>query len=83
MTVQNHFTLSYRNKNILTPIIMLNYLDSVESKTEGFDCGADYYVVKPFSFLELLARINVLNCRDEKEIVLNLIRISFTYHSIQ
>jgi len=35
---------------------MLTSLDSVEDKLTGFDCGADDYVVKPFSFQELFAR---------------------------
>jgi DNA-binding response OmpR family regulator len=58
-----------RNKNILTPIILLTSLDSVEDKLEGFESGADDYLVKPFSFLELLARIKALNRRNRDAIV--------------
>jgi len=58
-----------RNNNILTPIIMLTSLDAVEDKLEGFDCGADDYLTKPFSFQELLARIRALNRRNKKEMV--------------
>jgi two-component system, OmpR family, copper resistance phosphate regulon response regulator CusR len=58
-----------RNKNILTPIILLTSLDSVEDKLEGFASGADDYLVKPFSFLELLARIKALNRRNRESIV--------------
>jgi two-component system, OmpR family, copper resistance phosphate regulon response regulator CusR len=58
-----------RNKNILTPIILLTSLDSVEDKLEGFESGADDYLVKPFSFLELLARIKALNRRNRDTIV--------------
>jgi len=58
-----------RNKNILTPIIMLTPLDSLEDKPEGFDCGADDYLVKPFSFQELLARVRALSRRNREEIV--------------
>jgi len=58
-----------RNNNILTPIIMLTSLDAVEDKLEGFDCGADDYLTKPFSFQELLARIRALNRRNKQEIV--------------
>ncbi len=43
-----------RNKGILTPIIMLTSLDTVEDKLTGFDCGADDYLTKPFSFQEFL-----------------------------
>lgn len=58
-----------RNKNILTPIIMLTSLDSVEDKLTGFDFGADDYMVKPFSFQELLARIKALNRRNHEAII--------------
>jgi two-component system copper resistance phosphate regulon response regulator CusR len=58
-----------RNHNILTPIIMLTSLDSVEDKLTGFDCGADDYLVKPFSFQELFARIKALNRRNKESIV--------------
>lgn len=46
------------NKNI--PILMLTALGSTDDKLEGFDAGADDYLVKPFDFRELLARISVL-----------------------
>ena len=65
-----------RNKNILTPIIMLTSLDSVEDKLEGFDCGADDYLIKPFSFQELLARIKALNRRNRDEIVKPVLKIA-------
>lgn len=58
-----------RNNNILTPIILLTSLDTVEDKLEGFNSGADDYLVKPFSFLELLARIKALNRRNRDAIV--------------
>jgi DNA-binding response OmpR family regulator len=58
-----------RNNNILTPVIMLTSLDSVEDKLTGFDCGADDYLVKPFSFQELFARLKALNRRNRESIV--------------
>jgi two-component system, OmpR family, copper resistance phosphate regulon response regulator CusR len=58
-----------RNGNILTPILMLTSLDSVDDKLTGFDAGADDYLVKPFSFQELYARLLALNRRNRKEIV--------------
>ncbi|MDX2188697.1 MAG: response regulator transcription factor [Bacteroidota bacterium] len=39
------------------PVIFLTALGSIEDKTEGFDAGADDYIVKPFEFKELLIRI--------------------------
>lgn len=41
------------------PIIMLTAFGTPENKITGFDAGADDYVIKPFEFKELLARINV------------------------
>lgn len=58
-----------RNRNILTPVIMLTSLDSLDDKLNGFDSGADDYLVKPFSFQELLARIKALSRRNKAEIV--------------
>jgi DNA-binding response OmpR family regulator len=65
-----------RNKSILTPIIMLTSLDSVEDKLQGFDCGADDYLIKPFSFQELLARIKALHRRNRDEIVKPILKIA-------
>jgi len=45
------------NKNI--PIIMLTAFSTAENKIAGFEVGADDYIVKPFDFRELLARVNV------------------------
>lgn len=53
-----------REANISTPIIMLTSLDTVEDKITGFDCGADDYLTKPFSFQELLARIKAMVRRN-------------------
>jgi DNA-binding response OmpR family regulator len=46
-------------------ILMLTARDTVENKIEGLDAGADDYLVKPFSFRELLARIRALLRRKE------------------
>ena len=65
-----------RNKNILTPVIMLTSLDSVDDKVQGFDCGADDYLTKPFSFQELLARIKALHRRNREEMVKPTLKIA-------
>jgi two-component system, OmpR family, copper resistance phosphate regulon response regulator CusR len=46
------------------PIIMLTALGETEDKIEGFESGADDYLIKPFDFRELLARINVFIKRN-------------------
>ena len=58
----NGYTLSrmIRQKKRDIPILMLTALGSVEDKVEGFEAGADDYLVKPFAFKELLARIKSL-----------------------
>jgi two-component system OmpR family response regulator len=54
------------------PILILTALDSVEERVQGLDSGANDYLVKPFAFAELLARLRVLLRRDftERELVL-------------
>lgn len=54
-----------RKTNTQIPIIMLTAYGSSENKITGFDSGADDYVIKPFEFRELLARINVFLRRSD------------------
>ncbi len=56
-----------RKRKADIPIIMLTALGETEDKIEGFDKGADDYLVKPFDFRELLARINVFLKRRNTE----------------
>jgi DNA-binding response OmpR family regulator len=49
-----------RLKQINMPILMLTAKDAVEDRVRGLDAGADDYLVKPFAFNELLARIRAL-----------------------
>lgn len=49
-----------RSRNQHIPIIMLTALSTTDDKIEGFDSGADDYLVKPFEFKELLVRIRAL-----------------------
>jgi DNA-binding response OmpR family regulator len=53
-----------RTKKINTPILMLTAKDSVEDRVRGLDTGADDYLVKPFAFNELLARVRALLRRE-------------------
>jgi len=85
-----------RTNNICTPVLMLTAFEALEDKIDAFDAGADDYLVKPFHFEELLARIKVLNRRTENtsqnenlifvdDLVLNLDRkeVSRNNHSIK
>jgi two-component system, OmpR family, copper resistance phosphate regulon response regulator CusR len=65
-----------RNANIKTPIIMLTSLDTVEDKVAGFECGADDYLGKPFSFKELHARIKALTRRHKEAMVAPILKIA-------
>jgi two-component system copper resistance phosphate regulon response regulator CusR len=49
-----------RTKNQEIPVIMLTALNAINDKIEGFDAGADDYMVKPFNFMELLVRMKAL-----------------------
>lgn len=53
-----------RLNKIETPILMLTALSSIEDKVTGFNAGADDYLVKPFEFNELVARIGALTKRS-------------------
>ena len=53
-----------RNQNIKTPVLLLTARDGIEDRVQGLDFGADDYLVKPFAFDELLARIRVLLRRN-------------------
>lgn len=55
-----------RKASIDTPILMLTALGSTKEIVVGFDVGADDYLVKPFEFQELLARIKALTKRHSK-----------------
>ena len=55
-----------RSYGVVTPILMLTAMDSVENVISGLDAGAEDYMTKPFSFLELLARLRALVRRTAK-----------------
>lgn len=65
-----------RKTNTVTPILMLTAFDDIEDKMDAFEAGADDYLVKPFHFEELLARIKILSRRyDHQSICENLITV--------
>lgn len=56
-----------RKSDVWAPVLMLTARDSVEDRVNGLDKGADDYLVKPFAFAELLARLRALVRRGELE----------------
>jgi two-component system, OmpR family, copper resistance phosphate regulon response regulator CusR len=59
-----------RSRGLATPVIILSARDTVEDRIRGLDLGADDYLVKPFAFEELLARIRALLRRGRGQDVL-------------
>lgn len=57
-----------REDNIHTPILMLTAKGELDDKIEGFRVGTDDYLVKPFAFAELIARIRALTKRTKTDI---------------
>ena len=53
-----------RERGQRTPILMLTARDAVEDRVRGLDSGADDYLVKPFAFAELMARLRALTRRE-------------------
>ena len=58
-----------RNINPQVPVMMLTAMSAVEDKIEGFDAGADDYIIKPFDFRELLVRIRALLKRIHSTVI--------------
>ena len=56
-----------RNSGVWAPVLMLTARDSIEDRVAGLDTGADDYLVKPFAFAELVARLRALARRGELE----------------
>ncbi|MFT3803508.1 MAG: response regulator [Burkholderiaceae bacterium] len=54
-----------RQRNDATPVIIITARDSIPDRVAGLDSGADDYLVKPFALEELLARIRVINRRQD------------------
>jgi heavy metal response regulator len=54
------FLQELRRRNVKTPVLCLTARDTIEDRVRGLDVGADDYLVKPFAFTELLARLRAL-----------------------
>ncbi|MGT2866297.1 response regulator transcription factor [Streptococcus fryi] len=77
MPKMNGFDLvkELRQRGVKTPVLLLTARDSLEDKIQGLDLGADDYVVKPFEFDELLARIRALLRRDNRQHLTSTIKL--------
>ncbi|MDO4565472.1 MAG: response regulator transcription factor [Clostridia bacterium] len=63
-----------RKEHIDTPILMLTARTDIEDRVKGLDCGADYYLTKPFEMNELLACVRALT-RRQGEVVMDALTL--------
>jgi two-component system, OmpR family, copper resistance phosphate regulon response regulator CusR len=61
-----------RKRGLVTPVLILTARDAIEDRVQGLDSGADDYLVKPFAFPELSARVRALLRRGRTEQVVRL-----------
>jgi two-component system, OmpR family, response regulator len=59
--------MELRRQGVWTPVLLLTARDAVDDRVSGLDTGADDYLVKPFAFAELLARLRALTRRAPAE----------------
>jgi len=64
-----------RRKGVLAPVMFLTARDDIEDKVRGLDAGADDYLTKPFSIVELLARLRAV-LRRQRPQANNLVRVA-------
>src|SRR5882672_4657677 len=71
LPLKDGFTVcrTIRESGCVVPILMLTARDAVEARIEGLDSGADDYLVKPFDFGELLARLRALIRRGRQPLL--------------
>jgi len=76
-----------RRRGLGTPVLILSARDAVEDRVQGLETGADDYLVKPFAFTELLARIRALLRRGRQDEVLRLqaanLEMDLVTHSVR
>jgi DNA-binding response OmpR family regulator len=71
-----------RQMKISTPILMLTAKDTVNDRVAGLDVGADDYLVKPFAFEELVARIRALLRRPAETVIVELNQNGITLNTV-
>jgi len=80
------FLAKYRKEYLSTPVLLLSSKSEIEDKVEALDAGADDYLQKPFSNIELLARVRALLRREssyKKNIIeLDNLRVNLGTHKV-
>ena len=71
LPIKDGFTVcrTIRESGSAVPILMVTARDAVEARIQGLDCGADDYLIKPFDFRELLARLRALIRRGQQPLL--------------
>ena len=67
MVSEIDFLKDIRSRKIQIPVIILTAYDDIKYKLSGFDSGADDYIIKPFQFSELCARIRAMRRRENSK----------------
>jgi len=65
-----------RGAGVQTPVLFLTTMDSIDDRVAGLEAGGDDYLVKPFAFAELLARLNALARRPPLGAVETVLRVA-------
>ena len=81
-----HFLEDLRRRHNQIPVLILTARDAVSDRVRGLDAGADDYIVKPFDFDELSARIRALirrqSGRVEPEVLIGDLRVNLASHEV-
>jgi DNA-binding response OmpR family regulator len=65
-----------RTRGVRAPVLMLTAMDALDDRVRGLDSGADDYLVKPFAFPELLARLRALGRRSPAAVLSNALQVA-------